>query len=152
MQDADARAEAVASRYTGRLSFPSCPLSRPAVDHHSMRPTRTECGRLPTSLKLPRVPVMRPNDDSVATLYTRLGSVKLNRVNGLLKSHRAMNFTRSFRIQALERETCAHIKPGAVSVLRPRVPVVNGAGYAKAAALMYGFCRLVGSRLGPIVQ
>src|ERR1041385_4351021 len=42
--------------------------------------------------------------------------------------------------------------PGLVSVLRPSVPGVNGAGYANAAGFRYGFWALVGSRFGPMDQ
>jgi hypothetical protein len=102
--------------------------------YHSIRPTRVEYVLPPTSLKLPRVPVMRPKVLSVATLYTRLGSENSMRLYGLLKSHRISNFRRSRSFQALESEVCAQTRPGDVSVLRPSVPAVNGAGYANAAA------------------
>src|SRR5947209_3071370 len=109
--------------------------------------------RAPTSLKPPRVPVMRPNVVALlATLKTRLGSVKLKRVKGLLTSQRNWKRTLSQRRQVFEREACAHTRPGDSKVLRPRVPGVNGAGYANAAAFRYGFCAANGSRFGPMLQ
>src|SRR5262249_48293251 len=48
--------------------------------YHSIRPTRVEYVRPPTSLKLPRVPVKRPNVFRVAALYTRLGSANSMRL------------------------------------------------------------------------
>ena len=47
------------------------------LESPAIRPTITECVRPPTSLKLPRVPVKRPNVLNVAMLYARFGSEKL---------------------------------------------------------------------------
>src|SRR5437899_1341334 len=74
------------------------------------------------------------------------------RLYGLLKSQRISNFMRSRSLQLLESDVCAQTSPGEVSVLRPSVPGVNGAGYENAAAFKYGFWALVGSRFGPMVQ
>src|SRR5580765_3941735 len=96
--------------------------------YHSMRPTSVWKRRLPTSLKLPRVLVKRPKVLRFAALYTRIGSEKLMCLYGLLTSQRNWKRIRSFRVQVFESDVCAQIMPGEVSVLRPSVPTVNGAG------------------------
>src|SRR5215469_13279295 len=59
--------------YTRSLRYSCTALaastSAAGIAYHSIRPTRVEYVRPPTSLKLPRVPVKRPKVLRVATLY-----------------------------------------------------------------------------------
>src|SRR6266568_9219753 len=90
----------------------SGPFQNSSAVYHSIRPTRIECVRLPTSLKLPRVPVKRPNVARVETLKTRLGSEKLMCLYGLFRSQRIWNRTRSRSAQVFDNDVCAQMIPG----------------------------------------